>query len=230
MEITSMIRQWIYNLTSFLFNWLIKVLSLWFYWVRFHPQWTHHAVFKGSLFLHLWQYGFRDWVDRVIYILGIWMLISGFSALLSLSHEIKWMFTEMTMTLESGRIHPGCSNSRFCSYTVLDFFGFCLTPPPTAPRDLWRDAWQGRSHVSGNIIFKGPKMSWVISKHTGRQHSPTHTTSLGSILDLPNRQQEKNAPSGQIRKLKPRISWLSPPTAFLSQVVSANLSLTIYFQ
>ena len=80
MEITSMTRQWIYNLTSFLFNWLIKVLSLWFYWVRFHPQWTHHAVFKGSLFLHIWQYGFRDWVDRVIYILGIWMLISGFSA------------------------------------------------------------------------------------------------------------------------------------------------------
>ena len=158
------------------------------------------------------------------------MLISAFSALLSLSHEIKWTFFEMTVTLESGRIHAGCRNSRFCSYIVLDFFGFCLTPPPTPPWDLWQDAWQGRSHVSGNIIFKGPKIRWVISKHTRWRHSPTHTTSLGSIPDLPNRQQEKNAPSGQIRKLKPRISWLSLPAASLPQVVSASSSSTIYFQ
>ena len=159
------------------------------------------------------------------------MLMSGFSALLSLSHEIKWTFFEMPVTLESGRIHAGCRNSRFCSYIVLDFFGFCLTLPPTPPWDLWQDAWQRRSHVSGNIIFKGPKISWVISKHTRWRHSPTHTTSLGSIPDLPNRQQEKkNAPSGQIRKLKPRISWLSPPTASLPQVVSASSSSTIYFQ
>ena len=64
------------------------------------------------------------------------MLISGFSALLSLSHEIKWTFVEMTVTLQSGRIYAGCRNSRFCSYIVLDFFGFCLIPAPTPPWDL----------------------------------------------------------------------------------------------
>lgn len=113
---------------------------------------------------------------RVIYILGIWMLISGFSALLTLSHEIKWMFTEVTMTLESGRIHPGCRNSRFCSYIVLDFFGFCLTTPPAPRHPRIFDETPGREEVmSWEISFsKDPR--WAESSANAQDGSiPQHT-------------------------------------------------------
>lgn len=51
---------------------------------------------------------------------------------------------------------------------------------------------------------------------------------LGNFSDLSNMQQ-KHLGSDQIRNLKPRISWLSPFTGSLCQVVSVYSSSVIYF-